>query len=101
MLECILAVYHRKTFLLPSIAAKLVSHISHHDLTTRELDVLRCMAAGSANKEIGAALGITEGTVKLHVNHVMQKLGASSRTGAVRVALDRGLVRLSGPPVPA
>ena len=64
------------------------------DLTERELEVLRLMAAGKSNREIGADLFITEGTVKAHVNNILSKLGVSDRTQAVTTALKRGLVQL-------
>jgi two-component system nitrate/nitrite response regulator NarL len=56
--------------------------------------VLRCVAAGQANKEIADALGISEGTVKSHVNHIMQKLGAHSRTDAAIAGLRKGLIKM-------
>jgi len=52
------------------------------------------MVAGKINKEIGLALGATEGTVKVHVSHILQKLGASGRTDAIRIALERGIVHI-------
>ena len=63
-------------------------------LTERELDVLRLLARGSANKEIGAALHISESTVKTHVANIFQKLDVSDRTEAVTAALRRGLLTL-------
>src|SRR5262249_2852199 len=59
------------------------------ELTERELDVLRRIVAGRSNKEIAADLGIAEGTVKTHVNHVLDKLGVHDRTQAVTTALKR------------
>jgi two-component system, NarL family, response regulator len=63
-------------------------------LTTREIEVLRLMAEGKSNKEIGAALFISEGTVKTHVNNIHEKLSVSDRTEAVIVALKRGIIHL-------
>ena len=103
LLECIRAVHEGKTIIEPQLATKLISRIKDPDLSPRELEVLRSVAAGLANKEIGAALGITEGTVKSHVSHVLRKLGAESRTEAVRFGLERGLVVLEDstrPPAP-
>ena len=74
--------------------AKLAGRIGAPQLTERELSVLQCVAAGQANKEIAARLGITEGTVKSHVNNIMQKLGALSRTDAAIVALKKGLIKM-------
>ena len=76
----------------PTIAAKLVERISSPELTERELEVLRRIVAGRSNKEIAADLSITEGTVKTHVNHILDKLGVHDRTQAVTTALKRGLV---------
>jgi DNA-binding NarL/FixJ family response regulator len=63
-------------------------------ITTRELAVLRLLAAGNSNKEIGDALGITDGTVKIHVTHLFAKLDVTSRTEAINTAGRRGLVRI-------
>jgi two-component system NarL family response regulator len=74
--------------------AKLAGRIGAPELTGRELSVLRCVAAGQANKEIANALSISEGTVKSHVNNIMQKLGALSRTDAAMVGLRKGLIKI-------
>jgi two-component system NarL family response regulator len=74
--------------------AKLASRIGAPELTVRELSVLECVAAAHANKEIADKLSISEGTVKSHVNSVMQKLGALSRTDAAITALRKGLIKL-------
>ena len=63
-------------------------------LTPREVEVLRMMADGASNKEIGAELGISNNTAKYHVAQVLAKLGAGSRAEAVRVGIQRGLVLL-------
>jgi two-component system NarL family response regulator len=94
MLEGIRAVYEGRTWLPQRVAAKLAARVSGAALTSRELEVLRLVVAGKINKEIGDDLGVTEGTVKVHVNHILAKLGVSGRTEAVSVALKRGLVRL-------
>jgi two-component system NarL family response regulator len=78
----------------PAIAAKLAERLTRVELTPREMGVLRELATGKSNKEIAAALGIVEGTVKLHVTRLYEKLGVSSRTEALAVAMRRGLVRL-------
>jgi two-component system, NarL family, response regulator len=77
-----------------TIGAKLASRIGAPELTVRELSVLEYVAAGHANKEIADKLSISEGTVKSHVNSVMQKLGALSRTDAAITALRKGLIKL-------
>jgi len=63
-------------------------------LTTRELEILRLVAKGMGNKEIGAALNIAEVTVKLHVSHVLDKLNVRDRTEAATAALQRGIISL-------
>lgn len=78
----------------PEIAAKLAERLAGTGLTDRERDVLRLMAEGASNEEIGRALFISVGTVKYHVNHILSKLGVEDRTQAVITALRRGLVRL-------
>jgi DNA-binding NarL/FixJ family response regulator len=63
-------------------------------LTQREMAVLRLVAGGKSNREVGESLFISEGTVKIHLSHLFEKLGASSRTDAVAKAVGRGLIRL-------
>jgi two-component system NarL family response regulator len=77
----------------PAIAAKLAERLTRVELTPREMGVLRELVTGKSNKEIAAALGIVEGTVKLHVTRLYEKLGVSNRTEALAVAVRRGLVR--------
>jgi DNA-binding NarL/FixJ family response regulator len=72
----------------------LAERLSQRSLTGRELEVLRMVAKGLGNKEIGAALNIAEVTVKLHVSHVFEKLNVKDRTEAATVALKRGIVSL-------
>ncbi len=76
------------------IAAKLADRMLAEPLTERERDVLRLIVAGRSNKEIGSELNIAEGTVKVHVNSLLGKLGVQDRTQAVTEALRRGLVHL-------
>jgi len=76
------------------IAAQLAEHLSDEGLTLREIEVLREVAGGSRNHEIGARLFISEETVKVHVKHIMEKLGASDRTQAVAIAVRRGIIEL-------
>ena len=77
------------------IASVLTESLSHAELSPRELQVLRQMAAGDSNKEIGQKLNITEHTVKAHVKAVLLKLSAVGRTEAIAVAMKRGLLRES------
>ena len=89
-------VYSGKRYLPPNVALKLAERMDSEDLTERERDVLGLMVAGNSTSSLAAALGISEGTVKFHINHIFQKLGVNDRTQAVIVALRRGLVRLDG-----
>ncbi|GLW98992.1 DNA-binding response regulator [Microtetraspora sp. NBRC 16547] len=78
--------------LAPSIASALIERPSTQGPSRRELEVLRLVARGSANKEIARALLISETTVKTHLKHVFAKLGVDSRAAAVVVAMERGLI---------
>lgn len=78
----------------PAVAARLAQRPVGCDLTVRELDVLERIVGGMSNRQIGAALTISEGTVKTHVNNILGKLGVSDRTQATVAAIDRGIVRL-------
>ncbi len=95
LLASIRAVHRGEPCLRPSIAAKLTERLNSEPLTGRELDVLRLMVAGGSNKQIAAALYVTEGTVKVHASRVFEKLGVGDRTRAVTAALRRGIVRLT------
>jgi two-component system, NarL family, response regulator LiaR len=83
------------SLLHPLVASKLMRHLSEPEtLTEREMDVLRLLAQGKPNKEIAAALVVTERTVKFHISAILAKLGATNRTEAVTVAVQRELVSL-------
>jgi two-component system NarL family response regulator len=94
LVGCIEKVHRGQTCVPPPVAAKLAERTASPELTERELDVLRRIVAGRSNKEIAADLGITEGTVKTHVNHVLDKLSVHDRTQAALTAVKRGLVRM-------
>jgi two-component system, NarL family, response regulator len=76
------------------VGAKLAKRVSDQDLTPREREVLRVLAVGKCNKEIGAIFTISEATVKVHVTHILEKLHVSSRAEAITVAAKRGFVRI-------
>jgi DNA-binding NarL/FixJ family response regulator len=78
----------------PEIAARLAEFIAQDELTPRELEVLELIAQGMRNREIARAIGRTEATVKMHLKHVMQKLGVDDRTEAVTLALRRGIIHI-------
>jgi DNA-binding NarL/FixJ family response regulator len=94
LLETIRAVHAGQKRLSSEIAAEIAEHATDGALTPREIEVLRLVAAGNANKEIGARLSLTEVTVKSHVKNVLAKLGANDRTHAVTIALKRGIIDL-------
>ena len=94
LVNCIRDVLAGKTYLAPAAAAKLAEGVTRVQLTPREMAALKLVADGKANKEIATALDISERTVKSHLAHLFEKLGATSRTEAVKVATRRGLVRL-------
>jgi two-component system NarL family response regulator len=76
------------------VAERLAGRMSGSDLTARELEVLERIVRGMSNKEIASALGISEATVKSHINNVLSKLGATDRTQAATKALQRGIIHL-------
>jgi len=94
LLDTIRAVHAGQKRIPPEVAAQLADHATEDKLTTRELDVLRLIAAGNANKEIACQLSISEETVKSHVTSILSKLGANDRTHAVTIALRRGIIDL-------
>lgn len=99
LIECILAVAQGVRWIPPSVAAQLGKRIQDRGLTSRETQVMRALATGMCNKEIGSALNISESTVKVHVTHILEKLSVTGRTEAINVALKRGLVHLDQPGV--
>jgi two-component system NarL family response regulator len=94
LIACIRDVLAGKIYIAPAAAAKLAEGVTRVQLTPREMAALKLVAEGKANKEIAVALDISERTVKTHLAHLFEKLGATSRTEAVKIATRRGLVRL-------
>jgi DNA-binding NarL/FixJ family response regulator len=94
LLDTIRAVHAGQKRIPPEVAAQLAEHAADEGLTARELDVLRLIATGNANKEIAAQLSIGEDTVKGHVTNILAKLGANDRTHAVTIGLKRGIIEL-------
>ncbi len=92
--DTIRAVHAGRKRIPPEVAAELADHCAEDGLSSREIDVLRLIAAGNANKEIAAQLSIAEETVKSHVTNILARLGASDRTHAVTLALKRGIIEL-------
>ena len=93
LIGCIRAVSAGKSHIAPAVAVKLAERLGQPGLSERELEVLNLVAAGRSNQEIGGLLHICEGTVKVHVNHIFEKLGVNNRTAAGVAARERGLVR--------
>lgn len=94
LVDATIATFHGARHLSAALAGKLAQHRHGESLSDRELDVLRLIATGLSNKEVGARAGITEGTVKFHVNNILAKMHCTSRTEAVACGLRRGLVSL-------
>jgi DNA-binding NarL/FixJ family response regulator len=94
LIETIRAVHSGQKRVPPEVAAIIAEHAGDETLTAREIDVLRLIADGNANKEIAALLSITEETVKGHVKNILAKLGANDRTHAVSMGLKRGIFQL-------
>lgn len=94
LLDVIRQVHAGKKRIPHEIAASLAEHMSDESLTTREIEVLKHVASGNRNKDIAEQLFISEETVKAHVKHIMEKLGATDRTQAVTIAVRRGIIQL-------
>jgi two-component system, NarL family, response regulator len=94
LLAAIRTVYSGKQYIPPDVGAKLAERMMSPQLSDRELEVLRLMAKGKSNHEISEELCIAQRTVKFHINNIFSKLGVGDRTGAVIIALERGIARL-------
>src|ERR1700686_3666575 len=94
MVDTIRQVYAGKKRIPPEIAAHLAEHYNDETLTSREVEILQQIAGGNRNRDIAEKLFISEETVKVHIKHVMEKLGASDRTQAVAIGVRRGIIEL-------
>jgi len=94
VLNVIRSVHSGKRGIPGPVAARLAEHTPRIELTPRELEVLGLVAKGLSNPEIATAIGRTEGTVKVHLKNILQKLNADDRTEAVTTALQRGFIHL-------
>lgn len=94
IIEAVRQVHAGNRFLPPAVAARLADRMIRQSLTPRELDVLRLVSRGRTNKEIAAAMFISEETIKSHMKGLFQKLGVHDRAEAVAIALQRGLLRI-------
>ena len=100
LLDTIRAVHAGEKRVPPEVAAQIAEYAAGESLSQREVDVLRLIAAGNANKEVAAQLSLTEETVKGHVRNILAKLGANDRTHAVTIGLKRGIIDLNRPSPP-
>ena len=94
LIAAIRLVHTGKLSVPPDVASNLAEYFSQDNLTAREIEVLQLMAAGNRNRDIGDALSISEDTVKVHVKHLMEKLGANDRTEAVVIGIRRGIIHV-------
>jgi DNA-binding NarL/FixJ family response regulator len=94
LLETIRAVHSGQKRVPPEVAAELAGYAGTDELSPREIEILRLIAGGNANKEIGVRLAIAEETVKSHVTRILNKLEANDRTHAVTIGLRRGIIDL-------
>ena len=97
LLETIRAVHAGQKRIPPDIAAQLAEHAADDELTEREVEALRLIAAGNSNKQIADQLSVTEGTIKSRVTNILSKLGANDRAHAVTIGLKRGIINLNLP----
>jgi DNA-binding NarL/FixJ family response regulator len=97
LLDTIRAVHAGQRRIQPDVATGIAAHIGEELLTEREIEVLRLVAAGNSNKEIGRCLNVTEQTAKAHMKRIAMKLGANDRTHAVTLALSRGFLTAGSP----
>ena len=94
LVETIRAVHAGKKRIPPEIAVEMAEHHSDDALTDREIEVLREVAAGNANKMVAQLLNVSEETIKAHMKSILSKLGANDRTHAVTIALKRGIIEI-------
>src|SRR3984957_3053073 len=94
LVEMIRKVHAGRKQIPPEVAAHLVEHLGEEFLSKREVEVLHKVAGGNRNSDIAALLFISEETVKGHIKHIMEKLGASDRTEAVAIGVRRGIIQL-------
>ena len=96
MLEAITTVHSGRRYIPSQIAARLAERMMRSNLTAREHEILEMLAKGLTNKQIGAALSISDNTVRNHVNSIMEKMEVCDRTEAVAVAIQQGILQVMG-----
>jgi DNA-binding NarL/FixJ family response regulator len=92
LIDTVIAVHAGLRRVPPELAAEIVDHVDADDLTPREIEILRIVASGNANKAVATHFGLSEETVKGHMKNILAKLGANDRTHAVMIALKRGFL---------
>ena len=93
LVEAIRQVHAGKKRVPAEVAAQIAEHMGDEDLTGREIEVLRLIGGGNRNRDIADLLFISEETVKVHIKHIMDKLGAKDRTQAIAIAVRRGIIQ--------
>lgn len=96
VVRAIRTVHSGKRLVPAEVSERLTEFLAQPALTPREVEVLGLIAKGLGNKEVADQLGTSDGTVRIHVQHILSKLGASDRTHAVSIALQRGILRFDG-----
>lgn len=94
LVQAIRQVHAGKKRIPSELAAQLAEHMSDDNLTPREVEVLSQISGGNRNRDIAEILGISEETVKVHIKHIMDKLGAKDRTQSIAIAVRRGIIQL-------
>ncbi|MEO6326690.1 MAG: response regulator transcription factor [Thermoanaerobaculia bacterium] len=94
LLEGVRRVHSGHKRISPWVATQVAEHLGDEALSPREIEVLGQIAGGNRNQDIARLLLIAEGTVKVHIKHIMEKLGAKDRTDAVAIGLRRGIIQL-------
>jgi DNA-binding NarL/FixJ family response regulator len=94
LLDAIRLVHAGRKRIPPEVAASLAEHMADDALTDRERSVLEHVAGGNRNRDIAERLSISEETVKVHIRHIMNKLGATDRSQALAIAVRRGIIQL-------
>jgi DNA-binding NarL/FixJ family response regulator len=94
LLDAIRKVHCGKKAIPHEIATRLADHLTDESLTAREIEILQQVAEGNGNRDIAERFFISEGTVKIHIKHIMEKLGANDRTQAITIAVRRGIIHL-------
>jgi DNA-binding NarL/FixJ family response regulator len=96
LLNALRAVHAGRRYIPPEIAAELAEHMVESSLSARELEVLKCVAAGNSNRAVASLMYLSEDTVKSHMKNISSKLGANDRTHAVMIAVKRGIIDAPG-----